>query len=349
MTVATQPPDMDGPRPRSAYLEELRGVVPAHWFKRQPRRLWYAAANLSVMAACFAVISQTANDLVCALLALISGLCFGSLSLQAHDISHGSVLGRGRLRHAVELLLWSLALFPPTMWHVLHNKYHHGNPTLDKDPDRRFTLGERSAATTIYSALFLPSRLNTKLNPIVLFGGVYLVHVTKNLSFALFGRSGRRPRLLTSAPAYTPSERRRIAWETLVGLTLHLLLFWLLDFEVERWLWAVIAPSMLAAAVLINYVFLQHSLAPPADFDDPMLNATSLEVPAALDGFHHHISHHIEHHLFPAMSSNFYPQLRELLRERYGSRYRTTSCVEAWRQLWHLEMYIERRSVVDEG
>ena len=63
------------------------------------------------------------------------------------------------------------------------------------------------------------------------------------------------------------------------------------------------------------------------------------------DWLHHHFSHHTEHHLFPQMSSDYYPLVRAILRERYAERFHCLTYREALRRVYRCEPYAVPLSV----
>ena len=69
------------------------------------------------------------------------------------------------------------------------------------------------------------------------------------------------------------------------------------------------------------------------DVNDPLINSVSLRVPKLFDLLHLNFSYHTEHHIFPAMNSDYYPVLQELLKTHYPERFNLVNGEQAWHLL----------------
>ena len=66
-------------------------------------------------------------------------------------------------------------------------------------------------------------------------------------------------------------------------------------------------------------------------------------VPPTFNWLHSNFSYHAEHHLFPAMNSDYYPLVSDLLREHFGEHYHRLTIGSAWTALLGSEVAAKRR------
>jgi fatty acid desaturase len=71
------------------------------------------------------------------------------------------------------------------------------------------------------------------------------------------------------------------------------------------------------------------------EVNDPLANSVSIGVPKFFDLLHLNFSYHTEHHIFPALNSDYYPVVQELLKTHYPNRFHYLSAGEAWYLLRH--------------
>jgi fatty acid desaturase len=89
----------------------------------------------------------------------------------------------------------------------------------------------------------------------------------------------------------------------------------------------------------MSYIFTNHFLNPLSKTTDALANTTSVIVHPIFDWLHLNFSYHTEHHIFPAMNSDFYPVLSNLLKDLYGDSYHRMHFADAWNCLWKIEIY----------
>jgi len=197
----------------------------------------------------------------------------------------------------------------PHLWRIWHNQAHHPYANIHgRDPDSFDTLEDfsrwnprtrflaRMAPGSGHwsSALFLPS------------------FFTVQTQWVLWNRS----RVM---PGFERLRRRRASADSL-----GMMLFWaaLGALSGPRGaLLAVIAPMLVANAVLMSYITTNHMLRPLTDARDTLSTTMSVTTARVLDRIHFNFSHHVEHHLFPAMCSCYYPLVRRSLRRHAGDRF----------------------------
>jgi fatty acid desaturase len=327
--------------PRTRYARHLRTLLPEGAFQRSPAKLVHLVANSLIWAACIVLIARSSSTWVSGLCVLLGGACFAAIVLQAHHLSHETMVGRGAILSCIEMYAWGLAFFPRTIWRKLHNGLHHARVATRTDPDRRFTLAERTPTTRLYSLIFYPSRDASRFNPLIRIGVIYFAYLSAHIGYAFFGHWTGKPSTLAAVPTYSSRDRAAIALELLAASAVHVGLFALADWNAVNYALGVVMPALVASSIVMHYIFTQHALAMTTTVDDPLLNSTSLRVPPVLDWWHHHASHHVEHHIFPKMSTEHYPQVRALLQEHYPERFRTPSAREALKCLWTLDLFLQ--------
>ena len=337
-------PNLGGPLPsplrsRGEYLRELKPHVPPHMFRRRPDVLWALAANSVVIWGSAFLIGNGAGTLLTIACMLTTSVSFTSLVMQAHDLSHETIVGRGPVLATLEIYAWGLAMVPRTLWKKLHNGLHHARVASPGDPDRRFLVSEATLFRRRYSQLFHPSRHTPRWNPLIYLGAAYFAYAGAHIAYALLGRWIGRPSILAAVPRYTMNDRRALVVELAVALGLHGALFALAGGTIAGYALAVVAPAMSSTAVFMHYIYTQHSLLPMTPIDDPLANSTSIRLPRIVDAIHHHLSHHIEHHLFPRVPSIYYPEIRRILAQRYPATFRTVPVRQALAALWRSELF----------
>jgi len=326
--------------PRARYARHLRTLLPEEAFQRSPGKLVHLVANSLIWAACIVFIARTSSIWVVGPCVLVGGACFAAIVLQAHHLSHETMVGRGTTLSCIEMYAWGLAFFPRTIWRKLHNGLHHARVATRADPDRRFTLAETTPTTRLYSLAFYPSRYASRFNPLICTGAVYFAYLLAHVGYAFFGRWTGKPSTLAAVPAYSGRDRTAIALELLVASAVHMGLFALAGWSAVNYALGVVMPAFVASSIVMHYIFTQHALAKATTVDDPLLNSTSVRVSPVLDWWHHHASHHVEHHIFPRMSTEHYPRVRTLLQEHYRERFRIPAAREALRGLWALDLFL---------
>jgi fatty acid desaturase len=93
-------------------------------------------------------------------------------------------------------------------------------------------------------------------------------------------------------------------------------------------------PVAIGSVVLMAHIVTNHSLSPMTQVNDPLANSLSVTVPRWLSIYTLQFGLHVEHHMFPAMSGRHAPFVRELIRERWGDRYRSMSLLKALRRMF---------------
>lgn len=262
--------------------------------------------------------------------ALVSGHSYACLAFLAHDVAHGSVVRRRRLRFALEALLWAPLLVPPTLWRVLHNRTHHAHANTPRDCDRAYLPhdGDLGAKAT-YMRWFSPLRGSLGIaNPLVLLH--FTTYVVRNL-LAL------GPGLHTPVLAAMPSASRRERWAIMLEfgtvLVVHVAVVATCWTGLETLLLLELAPITMASATLMLFIFTNHLSRPIMTSPETLSTTVSIELPSIAGKVYSHFNLHIEHHLFPSAPSGSYPEISRHVRMHAAGAYCSRRLVDAWRDV----------------
>ncbi len=115
-----------------------------------------------------------------------------------------------------------------------------------------------------------------------------------------------------------------------------------------KWLFAYVIPLLIANFIVMAYIATNHRLNPIVPVNDPLANCLSVTVPRWVDVLHFNFSYHTEHHLFPAMSSKYYPLVKEKIKEMWPERYHEMPMTKALAALWNTpRVYYQGSELVD--
>jgi fatty acid desaturase len=150
-----------------------------------------------------------------------------------------------------------------------------------------------------------------------------------------------KPVLATRRPAFISGDRWRIAIELAVILAIQVCVFFAVGGRWVSYLWAGPISYLAASAVVMSYIWTNHTLNPLCEENDPLLASTTVSVPSLFNHLHSNFSFHTEHHVFPSLNSDYYPLVAKLLKEQYPDRYNEIPFGEAWRQLWLRDKFLD--------
>jgi fatty acid desaturase len=324
-------------KPASEYIAVIRPLLPREAFRPDPRHLLRIAGHLAIITAGYVVLRQT-NALWLAILAsLVLGHSQACLVFLGHDLSHNAIVKDARIRRPLELLIWGLNLIPPSLWFRVHNQNHHPETNTLKDTDRVYRACEETRANRLYNRLFHPNRKTPLRHPIVLVH--FVTYIIRHLVAALMPED-RKPSVVTFKPSYSPALKRQILTELAIIAAFQVALWFFFRGSWWRYVLAVPVPIILASCVAMTYLFTNHFLNPLCEKADPLIGATSVEVPRFFDWLHDNNSYHTEHHLFPGMNPRYYPLVSGLLRQHFPNRYNRMPIGEAWRRIWAQDEFI---------
>lgn len=316
-------------------LADLRAELPAEAFKPSLAKLVILLAHFAVVLGCYLVVGYHHKLWLTIPAGLTAGHSLAVIGLFSHELTHGMILkGRNTVR-LVEWFFWPLLFVSPTMWRRAHNQTHHVCYNTPADCDRMFFKGEKTMLRTIYVQLTYPNAEVLPWNPLV---WLYMMLYFLRSTLAAFV-----PKLfmIPSLPSYRPGDRYKIILDLgVIALTQYALFLAVGSHWVFALLMLVIS-QMTASVIVMGYIFTNHFLKPVIATADPLACSTSVIVPRWVDWLHAHFSYHTEHHIFPAMNSDYYPELSRLLHKRYPQRYHRIPIGEAWRQLWRQPPFLK--------
>lgn len=326
-----------------SYAKELRPLLPAEAFERDPSKLVILLINLAILILGWLIAAKlnlwpTYLLWLYLPLAVVMGNSVIVLAFSSHELFHGSVIKHSRLTHTIGLLGLTMLWMPPTLWKAVHNRVHHNQTNDLGDPDRSFFYEQPKSWVTLTHDLFVPS---AGINPVGLTVGMplaWLTYAFRNLTAVLlFNRE-----FVDYVPAsfkVKAKERRAIAGEFLIILTIHLSLWAYLQFDPLKLTFGYFIPLGIGYAGFMFYIYTNHMLCRLTSVNDPLINSVSLRVPQLFDQLHLNFSYHTEHHIFPGMNSDYYPLVQELLKTHYPERFNLLDAGEAWRLLRETPRY----------
>lgn len=313
--------------------------MPSGAFRADGSRLALVLINLAILALGWVMASRLDRWPLLAVPAflpftLVMANAVVVLLFATHDLLHGSALHGQFLRRWVGFLGLAVLWMPPTLWHAVHNRQHHGHTNSLADPDRSYLESQPATWGKRIQHAFVPSDEVTPLGLALGMGTAWWVHNLRSLLSVLLGSQ------LVSTAAIVPAafrvsrrERQAILLELLLLIAAHAGVIAGIGLRPLPLLLGYGLPLGLGTAMAMAYIYTNHLLCPLDDENDPLANSVSLRLPAFLDFLHLNFSHHVEHHIFPGMNADFYPLLRQLLLQRYPERYQLLSAREAWRRL----------------
>jgi len=332
-------PPAAGPTTVAGYARELRPLLPPEAFRADPSRLILVLINLAILALGWSMASRLEQWPTLALpifvpFTLVMANAVVVLLFATHDLLHGSAIRGQGPRRWVGFMGLAVLWMPPTLWHAVHNRQHHGHTNSLTDPDRSYLESQPATWGKRIQHAFVPSDEVTPLGLALGMGAAWWVHNLRTVLSVLLGSRIRAAATIVPAPfGVSRRERQAIVLELLLIIAIHAGVIALIGLRPLPLLLGYGLPLGLGYAVAMAYIYTNHMLCPLAEENDPLANSVSLQLPAWLDLLHLNFSHHVEHHIFPGMNTNFYPALRLILLERYPDSYQSLSGAEAWHRL----------------
>ena len=293
--------------PRSHYVHELRPALDAAVFA--PARSRQIRVPLHVAIAVVAIVAIARGWLpwpVVPLASLVIGINFACLTFVAHEALHGGITRTRWLQRVAGWIGFLPFAVSPHLWIAWHNRDHHAHAQMPNDPDGYPTL-ERYLARA--STRFSVDRFS-------LAGGRWRGVLSLVLGFTVQSAD----QLLTSR-ALTTRERRRAYIDSAAMLAI-----WIgvaLAIGLVPFVFAYVAPLLVANACVMAFIVTNHSLSPRVELDDPLVSSLSVTTPRVIDWLTLGFGFHVEHHLFPAISTRHAPEVRAELVARWPERYQS--------------------------
>ncbi|NNV06819.1 MULTISPECIES: acyl-CoA desaturase [Geobacillus] len=266
------------------------------------------------------------------LISVVLGFSFAALGFLGHEILHGTVVKTPWLRD----LLGAIAFWPlctgPKLWRKWHNATHHVHTQHEeKDPDAWPSMEQLAKSRLLRWVYRIPFPVRTSF-AFASLSVMFTVHSIRML--VSFWQDFRwKNRIVVLCQFLLP-------WTTWIGL------LWLVGWE--KWLFAFLLPLLVANMIVMGYISTNHRLNPLVPVNDPLANSLSVTVPKWVDVLHFHFSYHTEHHLFPAMSSKYYPLVKEQIKRMWPERYHEMPMTKALAALWKTpRIYYEHNELIE--
>jgi fatty acid desaturase len=334
---------------QSVYAKKLRSFLPPEAFVPNRSKLVILLINLVILVLGWMIADKLDQWSIYYLwlylpLTIIMGNSVVVLLFSSHDLMHGSVIKNFRLMRLVSLLGLAMLWMPPTLWKAVHNRVHHNHTNDVGDPDRNYLDAQPKTWGKWIQNLFVPS---AEVHPFWLAVGMtsaWGVHTFRNLtSVLLFNRE--TVDYVPAAFTVSPKDRRAIAWEFLVILTIHLSILAYLEFNGIKLILSYFLPIAIGYAGVIFYIYTNHMLCRMTSVNDPLVNSVSIRVPKIFDLLHLNFSYHTEHHIFPGINSDYYPCVQELLKTHYPEKTNILDASEAWRLLLQTPRHYQNENI----
>ena len=302
------------PRMTTSSDAQLRRAIaadlPSAAFRRRPLRvlLIFPLVGLIIVASAVLLVPALPWYLIAPTLLVLAN-AYVALMFFGHEVAHGATVRSERVQ---DLVLWaSCAIFVVSshLWRHWHNELHHGRTNVPSvDPDRYDLVEDLARAKKLIRWLTTRFAPGSGRWP----SAFYLF-----MAFTIHGQS-----VLWHDTRQQPSPG--FNWGRAVIETGVVVAFWAglaVAVGPRGALLIIVAPMLLANAIVMAYITTNHMLRPLTQAPDCLGTTMSVTTLRAIDAIHLHFSHHVEHHLFPAMSHHHYPLVRASLRRHAGERY----------------------------
>jgi len=305
---------------RAHYARVLTPQLPKQAFEPARSRLLLVPMWLALIAtAMLAIAVWGAPWFVWPLLSVVIGVSFAGLTFIGHEVLHGGMT-RGRKRqHVIGFIGFLPFVVSPRLWTAWHNRAHHAHTNLPEDPDAYPSLDRyRTERATRFAvdAFSLGGRRWRGVLSLILGFTVQSTHQ------------------LVSAHEKGMLSRQQ-QWfaigETMLGVLFWGTLAWLVGFV--PFVFVFVIPLLLANAMVMAFILTNHSLSPRVEINDPLISGLSVTTPRWYDLLTLGFGYHVEHHLFPALSTRYAPQVRDLVEQTWPERYKSLPLRAALRAL----------------
>ncbi len=323
-------------RPTSAYVRELRPLLPAETFAPARSRLLWLPLHLAlIVLGTMAIAASWIPWFVIPVVSIGLGVSFGGITFLAHETLHGGVVKNRQLRHAVGWIGFMPFLVAPRLWMLWHNREHHGH------------TNERGVDPDMYP--MLPDYQASRVIRIVTDRFALGARRWTGVLSLLFGFTGQSSQMLVHARrrlGMRPRDHRVAIAETAVGVaawTAVAILVGPLAF-----VFVYVLPLIVANWIVMAYILTNHGLSPMTAVNDPLANSLSVTVPRVAEWLSLGFGHHVEHHLFPSMSTRHAPRVRALLVQKWPGRYQSMPLGDALRALHRTaRIYVDDVTLTD--
>lgn len=308
-------------KPLTQYQQELKKILPAEIFVRNPMRLSFLFLFLGLSFSLIILVLYLDIAWYWKLLAAIMlGQSNAGLTFLAHETLHGAVVKNQTLQNIIGAIGFAPFLVSPTYWRFWHNHLHHGNTQLIlKDPDAFPTLSVYKRSKFMRFVFELAPGSN---NPLSYFYFFYWFSFQAFIN-QIHHRFGNK--------MWAAMDHRRVSIEFGVLCVLaSLYLYWI---GAANFLWLAIIPLAVQNYTILSYILTNHNISPLTKINDPLENSLTVTNNSALEFMHLNFGYHVEHHIFPRVSSSHAKEIHKVLKEQYPDKYKF---MPKWRALRHL-------------
>ena len=296
--------------PRSTYVAELRGELPAETSAPARSRLLLSPIYILLTAGLIVLIASGRVPWpVVPLLSILLGIAFACHTFVAHEMLHGGIVKNKTLQRITGWIAFLPFMHSPRLWVAWHNSTHHGGTNLPHDPDAFATLDEYNCQK--------PTRI--AIDYFALGGRRW-----RGVLTLLVGFTGQSMHQLISARSrgYLSRGEHLLAWsETLLGAAVWTTIAVLVG--PLAFVFVFVIPHVIANFCVMAFIVTNHSLSPRVTINDPLISGLSVTTTKFIDWITLDFGLHVEHHLFPAMSSRHLGVVRDLCVKHWPDRYKS--------------------------
>jgi fatty acid desaturase len=293
-----------------AIIAKIRADLPPEAFVNHPLRALLAIPLIGMIVAGSIMLVLLPLPWYVALFgSLLIGNLYGSLMFLGHEIGHGATVRSRRLQDLFLYLAGAIFCLSPHLWRVWHHQTHHAHTNIARrDPDHFGTLEEFYHLPRLGQFAF-------KLAP----GSGHWLSAL--YLFCFFTVQSQEVLWLSSRtmPGFERLQPKRAILDSACLATFWIVICLLAG--ARGAFFVVILPMLMANFVTLSYIVTNHMLRPLTETHDTLGTTMSVTTHKIFDVMHFQFSHHVEHHLFPAMSSVYYPLVRQSLRRHAGESY----------------------------
>jgi fatty acid desaturase len=300
-------------QPLAFYARKARPLLPANAFDPVPSRLLWLTLHIALAALGIVGIARGwGGPWALVGWSLLIGHSFAGCAFVGHETLHGAVVRAAWLRNAIGWVCFLPFVLSPRLWIEWHNKTHHGHTMEDGvDPDAYPTLAQYRRQRVTRIADYLSFARDRPLGVLV------------TLAIGFTGQSQQMLWRWSRDPRQIADTLAGVAFWTLLAIKLGAFHF----------AFAYVLPLMIGNAIVMGYILTNHSLNPMTEVNDPLANTLTVEVPRWVNRLHLNFGLHVEHHLFPAMSSAYAPQVRDVLKAQWPESYQSMPLLRALKLL----------------
>lgn|SRR5690606_17662932 len=299
---------------------QVRARLPRQLFLPATSRLLWVPVHLLVIALAailvLRVLSGAGSLLLLPLLSLVIGFSFSGLAFVAHETLHGALVHHPMIRNVVGWIGFLPFCVSPTLWVAWHNRVHHQNTNVaGRDPDAYPNWEEYHSDSGARLAVNLAAPRSGKL---------------RGLITLLIGFSLQSSHMLAVAKKRKYLSPKK--WRRALFLSALAALFWsavAFSTGALAFVFVYLVPLLVANSVVMAFIVTNHSLSPLTDRNDTLASSLTVTLPSWMNFATLGFGYHVEHHLFPSMSNRHAPQVAEVLRRVFSTRYQSMPFLRA--------------------